>query len=91
MPAINVEPRTYEALERIASRSGADVHATLEAALAQFISIQESSDQEYQRAWDELLASIREKAPKGISPDEIDSDINAATDELWAEQRARGR
>lgn len=89
MATINVQQSTFEAIKQIAERSGSDVAATVERALEQFIAAQELSDEEYRDAWDRLLADIRSHIPKGLSPDEIEADIDAAIDEVRAERLSR--
>jgi predicted transcriptional regulator len=91
MPSVQLQQDTLAALERIAARRGSDLPATVEAALSQFIALEELTDEQYQRAWDILLREIRAGVPRGITPDEIEADIDAATDEVWAERRARSR
>ena len=91
MPSVNIAPATYEALKRVAEKTGSDVAATLERAVTQFLSLEEMSEEEYQRQWDELLAEVRANIPPGITPEQVDADIDAATDEVWAERRAGGR
>ena len=91
MPSVQLEQDTLAALERIAARRGSDLKATVEAALSQYIALEELTEEQYQRAWDIILREIRVAVPQGVSAEEIEADIDAATDEVWAERRARSR
>jgi hypothetical protein len=91
MPSVQLEQDTLAALERIAARRGSDLRATVEAALSQFIALEELTEEQYQRAWDILLSEVRAGIPPGVTIEEIEADIDAATDEVWAERRARSR
>ena len=91
MPKVDVPSGTYEAIERIAARSGTDIAATVAEALSQFIHLKEMSDGEYQREWDVVLATIAASRPSAVTAAEVESDIDAATDEVWAKRRAGSR
>ena len=88
MATINVQQSTFEAIKQIAERSGSDVAATVERALEQFIATQEMSDEEYRDAWAQLRRDVQAHMPAGITAEEIERDIDAATDEVWAERLA---
>lgn len=91
MPAVNLRPDTYRALEDAAQASGLALEEAAELAVEQFLSAA-NTDKAYAEAWAALRASIQSHLPPGITPDEIERDIDAATDELWGERRrARSR
>src|SRR5437763_1300175 len=48
-------------------------------------------DSEWQQRLDEIVARIRNGIPEGISPDEIEADITAASEEVRQERLARSR
>src|SRR5213595_1308040 len=48
-------------------------------------------DSEWQHRLDEIVARIRSGMPEGISPDEIEADITATSEEVRQERLARSR
>ncbi len=90
MPAINLKPETYAALERMAVERGHAIDEAAEIAVEQFLCTRELSEEDYQRAWDNLIRETRSGVPADKTPEEIERDIEAATAEVWDERRARG-
>lgn len=90
MATINVQQSTFEAIQGIAESEGSDVNATIEKALAEFIAARHMGDAAFQQRWDKVLADIRSHIPEELTPDEIESDIDAAVNEVRAERLARG-
>jgi hypothetical protein len=88
MATINVQESTFKAIKQIAERSGSVVAATVERALEQFIATEEMSDEEYRNAWEQLRRDVRAHMPADVTAEEIERDIDAATDVLWAERLA---
>jgi Tfp pilus assembly protein PilN len=83
---------TVAALQALARSRGAEVDEVAREALQEFVAASGMSDDEYQRRWDALLERVRNRIPGDVTPDDIEAEINAATDEVWAERRAaRGR
>lgn len=87
MPAVNLRPDTYRALEDAALASGLDLDEAAELAVEQFLAGTDDSDEAYRDAWASLRASLKSHLPAGTTPEQIERDIDAATDEAWAERR----
>lgn len=82
---------TLAALEALAAERGASASALLQVALTEWLSRKRLSPDEWLATWRALQAEAAEDLPPGTTPEDIEAEIDAATEEVWAERRAAGR
>jgi hypothetical protein len=82
---------TVASLEAWASAHGWPASFALQSAIAEFVGRQHMTSDEWLAELRKLQAEVAAHMPAGVTPEEIEAEIDAATHEAWAERRAARR
>ena len=74
-------------LERLAAEQRVSVDALVQRAVGDYLA-RRRERAEWGRRWEALVADIRSRMPPDVTPEEIEADITAASEELHAERTA---
>jgi len=79
------------ALESLAAERRSTPSAMMQLAIAELLRKRKLSPEEWIEGWHNLQREIGAEMPAGVTPEQIEFEIDAATDEVWAERRASRR
>ena len=77
-------------LERLAAEQRVSVDALVQHAVGDYLA-RRRERAEWGGRWDALVADIQSRMPPDVTPEEIEADITAASEELRAERAAARR
>ncbi|MGE3076511.1 MAG: hypothetical protein AB7N24_20790 [Dehalococcoidia bacterium] len=84
----DLPPETLQALERAATERGTTVSEIMQLAIADMLRRDPATRREWEHRWAELQARVQAQRPTGLTPEQVEHEIDAATQEIWAEKRA---
>jgi predicted transcriptional regulator len=75
------------ALESLAAERRSTPFAMMQLALAELLRKRRLSGEEWIEGWQNLQREVSKETPPGVTPEQIESEIDASTGEVWAERR----
>ena len=86
---IELRDDQLEELERMAGEERRSVDQLVQLAVSDYLARHHRDWSDWSRRWGSLAVEVRSSAQPGVTPEEIEADITAASEEVRTERAAR--